>query len=192
MPVELSDTVRPTAESLTAAEFAVLRQTIAWRGTTRMVIVPLTCFAWAALTLALLLFGDLPSGALFSLGVLVGGFEAVHALHAGAERIGRYLQVFYERDADGPRWETTAMTVGPALPGGGIDPLFSVVFVSATILNLLPALLPQPTFVELGVVGVLHAAFLVRIIRARGAAARQRAVELESFKALLSRERNRS
>ena len=191
MPVELSNSARPIPESLTAAEFAVLRQTIAWRGTTRMVIAPLTCFAWAGLTLALLRFGDLPAGALFSLSVLVGGFEAIHALHVGAERIGRYLQVFYEGGPDGPRWETTAMTVGRALPGGGIDPLFSVVFVSATLINLVPALWPHPTSVELGVVGVLHAAFLVRIIRARGAAARQRAVELESFKALLSRERNR-
>ena len=162
MPVELSNSARPIPESLTAAEFAVLRQTIAWRGTTRMVIAPLTCFAWAALALALLRFGDLPAGALFSLSVLVGGFEAIHALHVGAERIGRYLQVFYEGGPDGPRWETTAMTVGPALPGGGIDPLFSVVFVSATLINLVPALWPQPT-----------------------------SVELESFKALLSRERNR-
>ena len=91
-----------------------------------------------------------------------------------------------------PRWETTAMAIGPALPGGGIDPLFSIVFLGATIINIIPALLPRPTAVELSVVGVLHAAFLFRIVRARGAAARQRAVELESFKAVLSRERDRS
>ena len=48
----------------------------------------------------------------------------------------------------------------------------------------MPALLPQPTTLELSVVGVLHAAFVFRVIRARGAAARQRAVELESFKAV--------
>ena len=83
------------------------------------------------------------------------------------------------------------MTVIRSRGHGGIDPLFSVVFGSATLINLVPALLSQPTPVELAIVGVLHAAFLVRIIRARGAAARQRAVELESFKALLSRERNR-
>jgi len=52
----------------------------------------------------------------------IGGFEAIHALHVGAERIGRYLQVYYEDAPDAPRWETTAMAVGPALPGGGIDP----------------------------------------------------------------------
>ena len=175
-----------------STEFAVLRQTIASRGTTRMVLVPVTCLGWAVLTLTLLLFGGPPVATLLPLGVLVGGFEAVHALHVGAERIGRYLQVYYEADPNGPRWETTAMTVGPALPGGGIDPLFSAVFVGATLINLVPALLPQPTPLELGVVGALHAAFVFRVVRARGAAARQRAVELESFKALQSRERART
>jgi hypothetical protein len=45
-------------------------------------------------------------------------------------------------------------------------------------------MLPAPTAIELGVLGFLHAAFVFRVVRARGAAARQRAVELESFKAL--------
>jgi hypothetical protein len=76
--------------------------------------------------------------------------------------------------------------MGPSLPGGGIDPLFSVVFIGATIINMVPALLPRPTPIEMGVIGTLHAAFLFRIVRARGAAARQRAVDLESFKAVLS------
>ena len=179
-------------EPLTSTEFAVLRQTIASRGTTRMVLVPVTCLGWAVLTLILLLFSGPPFATLLPLAVLVGGFEAVHALHAGAERIGRYLQVYYEADPNGPRWETTAMTVGPALPGGGIDPLFSVVFVGATLINLVPALLPQPTPVELGVIGALHAAFVFRVVRARGAAARQSAVEMESLKAVQSRERART
>lgn len=179
-------------EPLTSTEFRVLRQTIASRGTTRMILVPVTCLGWAVLTLILLLFGGPPVATLLPLAVLVGGFEAVHALHAGTERIGRYLQVYYEADPGGPQWETTAMTVGPALPGGGIDPLFSAVFVGATLLNLAPALLPQPTAAELGVIGVLHAAVVYRVVRARGAAARQRAVELESFKALQSRERTRN
>src|SRR4051812_31133305 len=109
-------------------EFAVLRETIAARGTTRMVLLPVTFVGWAALTAALLLVGGLPIASLLSLAVLVAGFEAIHALHVGVERIGRYLQVCYEADPDGPQWETTAMAVGPALPGGGIDPLFSVVF----------------------------------------------------------------
>ena len=83
------------------------------------------------------------------------------------------------------------MAVGPALPGGGIDPLFSVLFVGATLISLVLALLVRPTPVELGVLGALHAAFVVRVVRARGAAARQRAVELESFKGLQSRDRAR-
>jgi hypothetical protein len=124
-----------------------------------------------------------------SLAVLIGGFEAVHALHVGAERIGRYLQVYYETIPDGPRWETAVMTVGPALPGGGIDPLFSVVFVGTTIANMLPALVASVTPVELGVIALLHVGFVFRIVRARLAATRQRAVELESFKAMQSRER---
>ena len=78
------------------------------------------------------------------------------------------------------------MAVGPALPGGGVDPLFTFVFASATFVNILPALIvqPPPTATELGVIGVLHLGTVVRIVRARGAAARQRAVELESFRAL--------
>ena len=84
----------------------------------------------------------------------------------------------------GPQWETIAMKVGPALPGGGIDPLFTLVFASATFVNILPALALQlrPTAIELGVIGVLHLAMVIRIVRARGAAARQRAIELESFR----------
>ena len=172
-------------------EFAVLRETIAARGTTRMVLLPLTFVGWAALTAALLLFGEIPIASLLSLAVLVAGFEAIHALHVGVERIGRYLQVCYEGDPDGPRWETTAMAVGPALPGGGIDPLFSVVFICATVINLIPSALPRWTPLELGAVMLPHAVFIFRVIRARGAAARQRAVELESFKALLLRQRER-
>jgi hypothetical protein len=138
-----------------------------------------------------MLQGELPGAVLFPLGVLVGGFEAIHALHVGTERIGRYLQVYYEAAPRGPRWETTAMKVGPALPGGGIDPLFSAVFAGATLLNTMPAVLLQPAPAEAALLGVLHAAFLFRIVRARRAATRQRAVELESFEALLSGERDR-
>jgi hypothetical protein len=64
-----------------------------------------------------------------------------------------------------------------------------VVFVGTTIVNLVPALASSITRVELGVVLLLHVGFLFRIVRARLAATRQRAVELESFKAMQSRER---
>ena len=177
--------------SLSDTEYAVLRQTIAARGTARMVLFPVTIIAWATLALIVLTFAEAPLASLLSLAVLVAGFEAIHALHVGVERIGRYLQVYYENSENQnsenrPRWETIAMAVGPALPGGGIDPLFTLVFASATFVNIIPALTvqPQPTITELGVIGALHLAAVIRIVRARGAAARQRAVELESFRAL--------
>jgi hypothetical protein len=174
------------AVDLSNTEFRVLRETIGSRGTTRMVLLPVTMLGWAGLMTVILLFGEVPLAALLPLAVLVGGFEAIHALHVGVERIGRYLQVYYEGFSDGPRWETTVTAVGPGLPGGGIDPLFSLVFVCAAFVNMLPVVIPHPTRMELGVVGAFHIAFVFRVVRARGAAARQRAVELESFRALKS------
>jgi len=170
--------------SLTDSEFGSLRQTIMLRGTVRMALLPFTMLGWALVAVLLLLFAELPAAVVFPLAILVAGFEAIHALHVGAERIGRYLQVYYEDAAGAPKWETTAMAVGPALPGGGIDPLFSVLFIAATLGNLVPAFTPGPTRPELAVLLPLHFAFIVRIMRARGAAARQRAVELESYRAL--------
>ena len=170
--------------SLSEAEFVILRRTIAIRGTARMILFPVTMIGWAALALIVLIFGEAPVAALFPLAVLVGGFEAIHALHVGVERIGRYLQVYYENLETGPRWETTVTAVGPALPGGGIDPLFSTVFACVSFVNMIPALVPPRTQTEVGVIGVLHLAFVIRVVRARGAAARQRAVELESFRAI--------
>jgi hypothetical protein len=173
--------------SLPESEFSTLRQTIASRGTTRVVLLPVTLIGWSAIACTLLFVSDLPIASLFSLAVLVAGFEAIHALHVGVERIGRYVQVYYEASENGPQWETTAMAVGPALPGGGVDPLFTVVFASVTLMNMIPALLPAPLQpLELGVIAAVHGAFLVRLVRARGAAARQRAVELESYRAVKS------
>ena len=173
--------------SLAELEFTALRQTIASRGTARMTLVPVTIIGWALAAGTLTALGSTPVTSLFALAVLAGGFEAVHAMHVGVERIGRYLQVFYEGGENGPMWETIAMTVGPALPGGGVDPLFGVLFAAATVLNLIPAIVPVPTTLELVVIAALHAALLVRIVRARGAAARQRAVDLESYRAVRMR-----
>src|SRR5690242_21380691 len=133
---------------LTESEFTVLRQTISTRGTVRIILLPATFLGWSAVISApLFTSGRLPVNALFSLAILAGGFEAIHALHVGVERIGRYLQVYYENPDVGPRWETIAMAVGPALPGGGIDPLFTLLFASAAFINVIPALtvVPRPT-----------------------------------------------
>ena len=170
------------------SEFTVLRQTIAARGTVRMALLPVTVIGWTSITAALLQGSTVPGLlSLVSLSVLIAGFEAIHALNVGVERIGRYLQVYYEgRAADGPMWETTAMSVGPGLPGGGIDPLFTVVFVAASALNLALAVPELRTMTELVTVIPVHAIFWIRVIRARGAAARQRAVDLETFRAVKS------
>lgn len=170
--------------SLTETEYAVLRRTIALRGTVRMALFPATLLGWAVVAGA---FGEAPYRLVLSLAVLVAGFEAIHALHVGVERIGRYLQVYYETP-DGPRWETTAMALGPALPGGGIDPLFTTVFVAATIANLIPGATEHVRPVELALLALLHLLFVIRLVRARGAAARQRAVDLETFRAIRSQE----
>lgn len=169
------------------SEFMVLRQTIAVRGTVRMALLPVTVIGWTMVTAALLRGspGTLsPMLALVSLSVLIGGFEAIHALNVGVERIGRYLQVYYEGTQEGPTWETTAMAVGPGLPGAGIDPLFTVVFAALAALNLVLAFPELHTTTMYVVVLPVHAIFAVRMIRARGAAARQRAVDLETFRAI--------
>jgi hypothetical protein len=150
-----------------------------------MALLPVTVIGWTMTTVALLRGETVPPLlSLVSLGVLIGGFEAIHALNVGVERIGRFLQVFFEGTHDGPSWETTAMRVGPGLPGGGIDPLFTVVFAALAGLNLaltFPELHVIKTYV---VVLPVHAIFWIRLIRARGAAARQRAVDLETFRAI--------
>ena len=173
-------------------EYRELRRTIAIRGTVRVALVPWTFVWWAGLSIVLVLFSELPVAALFTLAILAAGFEAVHALHVGVERIGRYLQVAFEEappdssvTGSQPVWETPAMKVGPALPGGGIDPLFAILFCSAAVVNLIPALLPMPTPIEIGLIAALHVSFIVRVLRARVAAAKQRAVELEQYRAVL-------
>ena len=170
--------------SLTESEFTALRATIGSRGTARMVLVPVVVISWASLAIVVVLFGDLPVAALPPLAVLVGGFEAINALHVGVERIGRYLQVFYEGAAGAPAWENTAMAVAPRVRGSGVDPLFTVVFAATTILNLTTALVPEPTPLETLVIGAFHAAFLVRIARARQVASSQRARDLRAFEEL--------
>lgn len=167
--------------NLTETEFTALRATIASRGTARMVLLPVVVIGWASLAIVVVLFGDLPVAALPPLAILVGGFEAINALHVGVERIGRYLQVFYEGRPDASGWETTVMAAGPRLRGGGVDPLFTVVFSAAAILNMTTALVPEPTPLETLVVGGMHAAFLARVARARQVASSQRARDLRAF-----------
>ena len=146
-----------------------------------MALVPVVVISWASLAIVVVLFGDLPVAALPPLALLVGGFEAINALHVGVERIGRFLQVFYEGTPGAPEWETTAMAAAPRLRGSGVDPLFTVVFAAAAILNMTTALVPEPTPLESLVIGGFHTAFLVRIARARQMAGSQRARDLRAY-----------
>jgi hypothetical protein len=134
-------------------------------------------------------FVAIPLVTLLSLVMLAGVFEAVFALHVGVERIGRYLQVFYQ-----DQWEQTAMAFGAPLAGTGSDPLFVALFGLAAIVNVVPMLLAEPVRVELAAIGGAHALFIIRLIVARQASSRQRAADLERFRQIrndLLRESNR-
>jgi hypothetical protein len=170
--------------SLRDEEFRVLRETIAARGTVRIVLLAVSLLGWALLAAGLVVFSEWPISALISLGVLVAGFEAIHALHVGVERIGRYIQVFYESGPEGPQWESTAMRLGPGLPGGGVDPLFTAVFLGATFVNLLVVFIPPPSAAEAVAPLLFHLLFVTRVVRARRAAAQQRAKDLATYTTL--------
>jgi hypothetical protein len=163
------------------AEFTVLRQTIATRGTARVLLSAGSVALWATLATVQGLFSDLPLLALFPLCALGAGYEAVWALHVAAERIGRFIQVFHETEPGQASWETTAMRLGPGLPGGGVNPLFSVVFGAAALVNLGAAFAAEPTPLEVVLLCACHAAFLLRLAQTRVLAGRQRQADLAAF-----------
>ena len=159
-----------------ALEYTALRDTIRSRGTARVWVFLAGIALWAGAVLATLALGPIPATSLVPLVVLGASFEAVFALHAGVERIGRYLQVFF-----GDRWEETAMAFGPPLAGTGSDPLFAVYFIFAALLNVGPITVAQPVPAEWAVLGAAHALFIARVLYARQASSRQRAADLERF-----------
>lgn len=162
-------------------EYEALRATIRERGTARHWIVLAGLATWAALSLAVSGFGSDPVEVFIPLLVLVGTFELVFALHTGVERVGRYLQVYFETDDEGARWEHVAMAFGRRFGGSGMDALFSPVFLVATVFNLIPVVLMAPDAAEWAVLGALHALVAWRIFSARSQAAGQRAADLERF-----------
>lgn len=167
-------------------EYRALRATIRERSTTRLWLAVAGVAAWAALSLASAAFLELPVASLVPLLVLAVTFDSVLAIHTAVERVGRYLQVFFE-DAEHDRgWEHYAMEYGIRFPGGNVDPLFCPVFWGAIGLNLIPAAIavPSPGLIEWTVVGLAHAGLATRIYRARRHAAGQRTVDLERFRRL--------
>lgn len=160
-------------------QYRELRATIRARGTARPWVFVAGLVAWAALTLATVALAAAPFATLLPLLVLAGTFEAVFGLHVGVERIGRYLQVFYDDS-----WEQTAMAFGPPLAGTTTDPLFAVLFGLAIVINFIPVMLAAPVAAELLVIGGAHAIGLTRLLLARRAARRQRTADLERFQNL--------
>jgi len=160
-------------------EYAALRATIRERGTARVWLFAAGFIAWGALTLATAALASTPLGTLLPLLVLAALFEAIFALHVGVERVGRYIQVFHE--ADGQGWEHAAMAFGRPKSAAAVDPLFTLLFALAVVFNAVPALLLHPTIEEIVFVGGAHALFALRLVLARAAAARQRAIDLERF-----------
>jgi hypothetical protein len=168
-------------------EYRALRATIRERGSLRLWLVFLGLFAWAGLTIATTALAGLPAASLVPLLVLAGDFEIVFGLHTSVERIGRYLQVFFEDAAADPGWEHRVMAFGRMFPASGADALFTPYFLAAAMANFLAALLAGPLPIEYAVVGGLHALFGARVLSARRSAARQRAIDLERFQQLKTR-----
>jgi hypothetical protein len=175
-------------------EYLALRATIRERGTARVCIFAGGIVAWAATTIATAALASTPLATLLPLLVLGSVFEAVFALHIGVERIGRYLQVFYETDPPTPPaqpaspaqparsgWEHAAMAFGRPAGAATVDALFTVPFLLASLCNVAPALIVDPARVELIFIGGAHALFVLRLVVARQAAGRQRAIDLARF-----------
>jgi hypothetical protein len=145
-----------------------------------MVLAPVTLFCWAATAIATAAVITVALSTLVPLLVLAAGFEAVYALHVNVERIGRYLQVFHEREGG---WEHVAMSFGERYPGTAPDPLFTRMFVVAVSVNYLPVALGGEV-TEMVVLALLHLLFIGRVRVARTTAAQQRSRDLERFQAL--------
>lgn len=178
---------------LAAQEYRALRDAVAARGQLRATLTLAGLVAWAGVLTIVLVALPYPVAAVVPLIVLVGTFEVIRPLHAGAERIGRYVQVFYE-EAGGepatgarlspPAWERTAMAFGAAVPGAAGHPLFVPLFALATGVNLLAVALPAPVPVEWSLMAVPHGAFIAWLWRADRAMRAQRPRELARFREL--------
>jgi hypothetical protein len=167
------------------AEYQALRDTISQRGTARLCAVLIGLAGWGALITALVVAGISGPSMLVPLVILAGTFEINFFVHTGVERVGRYLQVFYEERQGAMGWETIAMSYGAKFPSG-LDPLFGLIFAAAALLNLLLSTSTRrPEWIVLSLLS--HLAFGYRIVSARKLAAAQRALDLDRFRSLASK-----
>ena len=175
--------------TLSVEEYRALRATIRQRGNLRFVSVIASFAVWAGLAVLIQTQTTAPTAVLISLLVLAAGFEITYALHVGTERVGRYLQVYYESVTGvTPSWEHLAMAIGQDKTAAPlkVDALFSAMFALAAVLNLLPVALQGASTadgwpIELIAYSAFHALFIVRIVQARRIARHQRAQDLAFF-----------
>ena len=145
--------------------------------------------AWAAVLAVILAWLPTPMASAVPLLLLLATFEVVRVLHLGVERIGRYLQVFFE-EAGGraptrpPAWEHTAMPFGPTVPGAGGHPFFLPMFLMASAVNFLAVLFPGPVMVELVTLAIPHVAFVIWMLYCDRGMRKQRTTELARYRAL--------
>jgi hypothetical protein len=180
-----------------ATEYLVLRQTIAQRGALRPVLVLGGMTIWAALLIAVLALVPYPVAAAIPLLILVVTFEVIRPLHFGAERIGRYLQVFHEEGGepdrsynDTPAWERVAMRFS-SVPGVGGHPLFIPLFFFASTVNafLYATLLRPRVGIEDAVIAGLHGIFVAWMFITDRAMRKQRDADLARLRELRDQSR---
>ena len=164
----------------TQAEFDAIRAAISQRSTARVILLPIVFAAWGALTVAATAAIAVALGTLIPLLVLAAGFEAVFALHVNVERLGRYLQVFHERDAN--EWEHVTAAFGNQFAGTP-DPLFTRLFILATSVNFFPVALGGERW-EVALIGICHFALVYRVRKAQTFAAAQRSKDLKAFETI--------
>lgn len=178
-------------------EYRALRATIRERGSLRFLVTAITFSAWAAVLTTLCAVTVVPTFLLIPLVVLAAGFELNLAIHVGVERVGRYLQVKYERAPQSAAgWEHAAMRL--QVPKGGVDPLFLAVFLSALAVTFVAGLWLSVAFTgpdevvairaETLVIAILHALVAARWLQASKYARTQRERELSAFSNSLASE----
>ena len=130
--------------SLSDTEYAVLRQTIAARGTARMVLFPVTMIGWAALALVVLTFAEAPGRVAVSAG---GARRRIRGDPRAARRrrADRPLPAGLLREHEtGPAMGDDRDGRRARAAGRRHRPALLIVFVCATFVNIIPALALQP------------------------------------------------
>jgi hypothetical protein len=164
-------------------EYEALRATIRERGTLRMWAILGGLTAWGVLAIALLIANLQGAVSLVPFVILAATFEINFFIHTGVERIGRYVQVFFEESSNAVGWETTAMRYGTSFPGG-LDSLFITIFALSATVNFFSsfATATRPGWIVLSFLA--HAIFVWRLVTARRLAAGQRETDLQKFRSL--------